>query len=79
MHNCSSRPCSLAAAGLLQDLPRGDFHSVFQHMRRMRAFMVSHCWAETLPSDAAGLNHFVSLCSIEVILPVTSLGSANLL
>ena len=40
--------------------------------------MVSHCWAKTLSSDGAGLNRFVSLCSIEVILPVTSLSSTNL-
>lgn len=32
-----------------------------------------------MPSDAAGLNHFVSLYSTDVILPATSPGSANML
>lgn len=67
--------CSGAVAGLA----KGRLPQCFPARGACEHLWLSHCWAKTLPSDAAGLNHFVSLCSIEVILPVTSLGSTNLL
>lgn len=74
---CANLQCG--PRGAAERLSEGSLPWCFQHVRSMWAVMVSHCWAKTVPSDAAGLNHFVSLYSTDVILPATSPGSANML